>query len=349
MLAVRASRLGDLLLTTPALRAFKERWPETRVVFLTNSYCRELLAGNPDVDEILAFDGREADLAGRTGRRLAGRIDREIDLLLALRPRPELVRFAHAVGIPYCFPASDPSPLDRSRHVVEQCLARLAPLDVDPRGGPLVLPVTDAERAWASSLLPPGDGPILLCHPGCDETFRLKPRRGTRRRLWPVDRWRRLIDGLPDRLGARVLVTSGSPVEARWVERILRGCRARPAHLPGPPVRALAALASLADLVITIDTGPLHVATAVGTRVIGLYGPSPPAYTGPWSPTGRATSLRRDLPCAPCQGHGVLCLRNVCMEEITVDEVLAAAQAALRDVTPSGAALSPTPGRSTDP
>ena len=64
------------------------------------------------------------------------------------------------------------------------------------------------------------------------------------------------------------------------------------------------------------------MAAAVGTPLIGLYGPSPPSYTGPWTPAGTSRVLRRDLPCAPCQGRKVRCLRNVCMEEIGVDEVV---------------------------
>jgi ADP-heptose:LPS heptosyltransferase len=122
------------------------------------------------------------------------------------------------------------------------------------------------------------------------------------------------------------VTTSGSRIEARWVERIRTACAHPPLHVARPGLRTLAALAAEADVVVTVDTGPLHMATAVGTPLVGLYGPSPVAFTGPWAPDSPFAVLRRDLPCAPCQGKSVVCQRNVCMEEITPSDVLATAR-----------------------
>jgi ADP-heptose:LPS heptosyltransferase len=326
VLAVRASRLGDLLFTTPAVAAFKARWPQTQITFLTNAYARDLLAGNPDLTDVMAFAGREEDLGGWRGRRLARNLRGRFDLLLALRPRRELTQFAACAGIRHLWPTVDADAADRSRHVVEQGVRRLAPLQVHGPAGGMQLKVTDAERAAARRLIADRPGPLVLAHPGCDETIRLRLRHGVARRVWPPGHWVELIDRLTTEVGARVVTTSGSRVEERWVERIRTSCTYPPRHVARPGLRTLAALAAEADVVVTVDTGPLHMATALGTPLVGLYGPSPIAFTGPWAPASPFVVLRRDLPCAPCQGKDVVCQRNVCMEEITPTAVLAAAR-----------------------
>ncbi len=344
VLAVRASRIGDLLMTTPALAAFHERWPQARITLLTNEYSRALVDHDPMFDQVLAFSGRESALAGRQGSRLAQQIEGKFDLLLALRPRKELLYFARSARIPFVFPANDPTPTDRTHHVVEQTLARLGPIGLPEPPGPLRLALPEAELNAARAFLPARGVPFALLHPGCDETFRFKLRRGVRRRVWPVEHWRVLMDRLADELSLQVVVSSGSSVETRWVNHIVSGCTSAPLQLIRPPLSRLAAAASLADVVVTVDTGPLHIATAVGTALIGLYGPSPVSFTGPWAPCSYTAVLRRDLPCAPCQGRDVRCPRNVCMEEIAPSAVFDACREALRPSLRQSAARPPSGG-----
>ncbi|MEZ5987559.1 MAG: glycosyltransferase family 9 protein [Planctomycetota bacterium] len=323
VLAVRASRLGDLLFTTPALAAFRARWPEVEVLLLGNRYSAPLLERDPAVDRIILTASKEAALAGDAD--LVRRLRHEAPaLLLALRPRVEHGRLAEAAGIPFLFPEGRREDDRRDRHVVEQCFDRLAPLGLEGRPGPMRVVLGEDELAAVAPLLPPGEGPLVHVHPGCDETIRWKPRRGVRRRVWPPDHWAELLRLLHGG-GARLVVSSGSALEGRWVERILAASGVPARHLARLPLRQLAAVAARADLVVSVDTGPLHVAAAVGTPQVALYGPSPVAYTGPWG--GRATVLRRDLPCAPCQGRSVRCLQNVCMLELGPAEVLDAARA----------------------
>jgi len=322
VLAVRASRLGDLLMTTPALHAFRQRWPDPRILFLTNTYSAKLLHGNEDIDELVTFKGREPELGRRKGKALASRLrPRQIDLLLALRPRKELVTFADRAGIANLWPPPSAQYDVEVGHVVERCLSRLLPLGLTGTPGPLRIHVDPEARDRTREMLPAGSGPVLLAHPGCDETIRWKPRRGVRRRIWPVSHWRACLGAMAE-AGWRVVLSSGSRVESQWVERIRDGLEATTTHVRQLALDDYAALVDLADVMVTVDTGPLHVASAVGTPLIGLYGPSPTASTGPWK--GTAEVLRHDLPCAPCQGKGVVCYRNVCMEAIRPEQVIAA-------------------------
>lgn len=322
VLAVRASRLGDLLMTTPALHAFRQRWPGPRVLFLTNAYSAQLLRGNDDIDELVTFGGREPDLGRGKGKPLASRMrSRGIDLLLALRPRAELATFADRAGIADLWPPPGAQHASETGHVVERCLDRLRPLDVGGAPGPLRIRVDPEARDRARALVPAGSGPLVLAHPGCDETIRWKPRRGVRRRIWPVHHWRALLSRVAA-AGWRVVLSSGSRVESRWVDRIRDRLGFATRHVRRLALDDYAGLVDLADVMVTVDTGPLHIASAVGTPLVGLYGPSPIESTGPWM--GTAEVLRHDVPCSPCQGKGVVCYRNVCMETITPDQVFEA-------------------------
>ena len=318
VLAIRASRLGDLLMTTPALHAFAQAWPGCAIDFLTNVYSQAFLAGNPDIEEVHAFDGTERDLLGRKAKAIRGKLAGRYSMILALRPRQDLVQLAELLEVPYLFPGGDQDLSDRGKHVVQHCFDRLKPLGLEGQPGPMRLAVSSHNEERAASLVADTKRPLLLLHPGCDETLRFKLRRGVKRRIWPVAHWIELINKLQGELGAQVLLSSGSRVEGRWVEKIRSACRVPPQHFSQLPLQEFCGLTRHADLVITVDTGPLHIACATGTALLGLYGPSPRSFTGPWG------ARTRVIQCSPCQGKGVKCKRNICMEQILPAEVVAA-------------------------
>ncbi len=321
-LLIRASRLGDLLFTLPVLRGFQAQYEGVETSLLTNAYCKDLLADLKLSGSLISFGGTEKELAGREGAELAKSNDMgPFDLVLALRPRPELRQFAEALGAPYYFPNEAQDDTNRHEHVVLQCWNRIRALGLHGEPGKIQLPVDEARvRRWRQRLSSDGK-PLVIAHPGCDETVRLRHflrRKKTQRRLWPRGHWIEALAAIERELGARVYLSAGSTLEARWVERLRRDCERPYEILKGLPLDDYAAALAAADLVVSVDTGPLHLAVAVGSKTIGLYGPSPASYTGPWEPgsaSPRQTRvLQEDFPCAPCQGKGVRCPRNVCME-----------------------------------
>ncbi|PIE22353.1 MAG: hypothetical protein CSA62_12645 [Planctomycetota bacterium] len=326
MLFVRASRLGDLLFCVPTMRGFRARWPEVESALLSNHYSAAILGSvvGPGrlLERIHAFKGREGDLGGRAGRALLAELKPQgYDLLLPLRPRRQLRRFAEQLGLPYLYPPCEGDPPAAPGHAVEQSWERLRPLGLEGRPPSIALP----KPAHGS-----GQPPYLLCHPGCDETLRWKHsfaqlRGKVRRRIWPEGHWRELLQRASAELGMEVRVSSGNPREAAYVERLVRGLPGpKPRHHHGLSLSAFAGLVAGAAALLTVDTGPLHVAAAFGTPLVGLYGPSTPSFTGPWLPDGGGQVLERSLPCRPCQGRGVHCVQNVCMSEITPDMALSA-------------------------
>ena len=139
-------------------------------------------------------------------------------------------------------------------------------------------------------------------------------------KLWENGKFASLCDRLHEELGIGIVLTGG---EAAPLERIRGQMRTKALALGGrTTLRDLALLYRRAALVITTDSGPMHLAAAVGTPVIALFGPTDPARTGPYGPGHRV--IRRPLPCLPCfKKH---CETKRCMREIAVEEVFAAAK-----------------------
>ncbi len=286
---------------------------------LTNPYTEELAQLCPLFEKILVFGGKEEGLAKREGDRIARRVQSKLgdtQLLLAPSHRPEIPAFAHKMGGPFAFPGHTTQAEDRETHVVVQTWQRFAALDLPPPG-PMVLRAPEEGHPLLAGLSEP---PILL-HPGCDESARWKFRRGVARRLWPLAHWSALARGLEDQ-GLPYVFLSGSAREGQWLRRFLKREKLQAPHLHGLPLKTLAGTMAQSRALVGVDSGPLHLATALGLPSIGLYGPSPASFTGPWSPNGSSMVIQKPLPCSPCQGKGVCCPKNVCMEEIQPQEVL---------------------------
>jgi heptosyltransferase-2/heptosyltransferase-3 len=203
-----------------------------------------------------------------------------------------------------------------------------------------------ADAAWADAW--------LRAH-GIDEHTRLvviHPGTGGAAKLWPPKRWSALADALlsavskvPGAASAEpspqpsapspqhALLITGGPGEQALVERVAAGMARRPLTLAGATsVGQLAALLSRAALVLGVDSGPLHLAVAVGVPTLHLYGPGDPGRFGPWGDPARHVVLRAGLWCSPC-GIFSACPRGTdppeCMAAIGVDQALAAALASL--------------------
>jgi ADP-heptose:LPS heptosyltransferase len=207
-------------------------------------------------------------------------------------------------------------------HVARQGLALVAHLagesDVSLLG--MVPPITRDDERWADRWLQAhgyahGDR-LIAVHPGA----------GGNAKLWLTSHWVAVIDELMRR-GWRVIVTGGMG-ERAMVEAITRRTAKRPLLLVGEAsIGELAALYARCDLVLGVDSGPLHLATATGTPTLALFGPIDHERFGPWGPDERHKVVRSGLWCSPC-GAVDACPRGTqpaeCMTTITIAQVLAA-------------------------
>jgi len=338
-LLVRATNwLGDAVMTTPALAAVREGFPDARIVLLARPLVAELFRHHPDVDEVMVYElpGRHEGALGRL--RLAGEVRRrrfDGALLLQNAFDAALIAFLGRIPERAGYPTDGrrilltlPVPLTPGileRHEVEYYLCLLDGLGI-PRPVPsaLKLAVTEGEReAMATRLAYLGierGAPIVTINPGA--TY------GSAKRWYP-DRFAAVADTLSGEWGAGVVVV-GSAAEAPLAGEIETAMRNPPVNLAGKTtVRELMALLSLSSFLITNDSGPMHIGAALGVPLVAIFGPTDWRRTSPWS--GRAKVVRAQIDCSPCRLR--VCDRgHECMLGVTPEMVVDAA----RQLLPGG-------------
>jgi len=330
--------LGDAVMTTPALAAVREGFPDARIVLLARPLAAELFRHHPDVDEVMVYElpGRHDGALGRL--RLAGEVRRrrfDGALLFQNAFDAALIAFLGRIPERAGYPTDGrrvlltlPVPLTPEileRHEVEYYLCLLDGLGI-PRPVPaaLKLAVTEEEReAMATRLASLGIGrgaSILTINPGA--TY------GSAKRWYP-DRFAAVADTLSGEWDAAVVVV-GSTAEAPLAGEIEAAMRNPPVNLAGKTtVRELMALLSLSSFLVTNDSGPMHIGAALGVPLVAIFGPTDWRRTSPWS--GRAKIVRVEIDCSPCRLR--VCDRgHECMLGVTPEMVVDAA----RQLLPGG-------------
>ncbi|MDI3316075.1 MAG: glycosyltransferase family 9 protein [Bacillota bacterium] len=289
--------LGDTLFATPALRALRRRFPGAQVTVLAWSSNAELLAGNPAVDRLWEAEG-PIELPRWLVTCQEARFDLAVGLsnvgswLAAFSGARWRTGFAsQSLGLLYNVPVPD----RRDLHAVDYALRVAAALGAEPPRDPApeVYP-SPAERRWARRFerrfrLP--GRPLVAIHPG----GRFFPQK-----RWPATYFARLASELERRRGARLLVVGG-PDDAEAGEAILDALaeRGNGRNLAGRiGLRRTAALLARADLFVGNDSAPLHLAWAMGTPTLALFGPTDPRNFAPRGERHRL--LQVPMSCGPC-------------------------------------------------
>lgn len=317
LLVIRPDHLGDVLFMTPALRLLRHARPHAHVTALVGPWAARVLQGNPAVDEVLTcpFPGFTRQRKGSLwepyrllydyAKRLAAqRFDAALILrpdhwwgaLLAYRARiPCRLGTARPETIPFLTLALADAP---SQHEVARNLALVAALPPSPLigegpavGAGLAFYLTDEDRTFADRMLGDQDAAWIAIHPGA----------GAPVKRWRPDAWAQVGSILARETGARIILT-GSADEARQCQEIAALMQPPPLVLAGQTdLGGLAALYARCRLVLGPDNGPLHLAVAVGTPTVHLYGPADPASFGPWGDPARHRIVTLGIGCSPCR------------------------------------------------
>ena len=324
------SPLGDAIMATPALRAIRSIYKETRITFLAPEFTRQILSPSPFCDDwIVLPKGFWA-----TVKTLKAHSFNDVILLKNSFGSALTVRLA-GIGCRIGYARDGRSFLltDKIRPL------RTKKGDYEPA------PMTDYYLKLADCLGGPTDNrkPELTTTQECITTVReklpcLQKTQGPLvilvpggafgpSKLWPIDRYAVLANRLHDTYRATVIL-SIAPVkeEIEIAERICNQATSNPIHLGNTRLSGgeLKALFSLSDLVIANDTGPRHIAIALDKNIVSLFGPNNPQ----WTRIGHDKEIQiiGKAPCVPCDKPQCRQSQHVCMESITVDEVFNAAK-----------------------
>lgn len=339
--------MGSIVLMTPAIALLREKYPQARITFVTQAANRGIVSLLDGVDDVLTLEVGKGPTAflGSLMKLVtdvrARRFDLWLDFEFFTRFSALLTGVSGAkTAAGYHAPEIDRGdfhhvkvPFNNYWHITDNFCA-LASGDLEPASfeRPLqrISPKPEAELSVGNKLaaagLRPGE-PYVILNPNAGEL--------ALERRWSVDRFARLADELVAHFPGKI-VTVGAPAERDYVQGMTRQVKAqdRLIDLSGrTDLDELVALFAGASLLVSNDTGPLHLACAVGTPTVAIFGPETPTLFGPRGAQHRI--IYKNLACSPClniyNGRSVKCRFAVthCVADITVIEVLAAARGQL--------------------
>lgn len=324
---VRMSAIGDVVHVLPVVGSLRAAAPDAHITWIIQPTPYELVQHHSGVDEFLLFDRKPLS---RSYRRLWQTVrDREFDLVLALHTSlkaglatallkaPRKIGFdrARAPEFNWLFTNERLRPRPRG-HMADEAIEFLEHLGVPLRLEWGIAPI-DEERERFRTLLPAIEGP----------TVALVPASSLPAKDWPAHRYAELADRLEAEFGARSIIVGGrSPAEVTATKTIQRLARTPPLDLSAWDLRRLVYLLDSADVVVSPDSGPLHIAVALGTPSIALMGYTNPKRVGPY----RFRELMADAYGDPGEEYSPMDgYRPGRMERIGVEDVVDKVRAAL--------------------
>ncbi len=310
---VRLGGMGDILLATPTLRALAAHYQTAQIDFVVGPGMEAAVAGLPYTARILAFDRKKHWGAGLPGFLKTLRAEGCYDLFLNFQPSIKTLALA-VLAQPkqtIVFKKDRRKQLDtgRVRHAIDDFAKDVRSLGVMVTDRQLDFFVPESARQSLAAKLDLTTPYIAINPAGTRDINR-----------WPTERFAQLIERL-DSLGRRVLLLGG-PGDVTLAQEIVGQSKAPVENLAGKlTVKELGALLERAACVVTGDTGPLHIASAVKAPIVCLSGAADPDRTGPTRP-GDLVVINRALSCVPCQARS--CRRGdiACMTQMPVEWVL---------------------------
>jgi lipopolysaccharide heptosyltransferase I len=339
VLIVRLSALGDIIHALPVLFAIKQWLPAVSVDWLVEENYAPVLALVPELDRRIVVRAGSSGVSGNTVtfsrglgyfRAMSFLRAQQYDAALDLQGLIKSAVWARSSGARrvigfdrghlrepqaaalYSETVTPPG----AGHVIDKNLTVLGALDVPD--APMTVRLQAAASPEVTAAIAKAGGPrkFIVLNPGA----------AWPNKRWPADRFGAVAAGLYRRTRLRSLITWG-PSERALAESVVAASGGAASLAPATSVADLAVLMRDAAIAVSGDTGPLHIAAVMGTPLVGLYGPTWPERNGPWDPKDHAIS-RADV--CVCH-HKRRCVRGApCINEITVERVIAAAERRMR-------------------
>ena len=324
-LVVRTDRIGDVVLSTPVPEAIKIKYPDSQVSMMVSSYTREIFNYNPWVDEVIAEDFSGFKGFFKSVRTLR---NRKFDVAILLRPTLRLALTLFLSGIKvrigtgyraYGFLFNHKIYQHRKtieKHELEYNLNMLVPLGIFKQKTMPRIYLSPEEERYSKRIYKDlnvrEEDLKIVIHPGS----------GHSSLNYPLEKFAWLADKLIEGFSAKVVLT-GSQKETKLSENMKTSMRNQPIDLTGQTdLRGLCSLLKGADLLISNSTGPMHLASALGTPVIALFSPLFVASPKRWGPYGEGHEviLPSGKSCHKCDPES--CPDFNCMEKIDPEEII---------------------------
>ena len=331
ILLTRLKYIGDIVLTTPLIHTLRDSFPNAYIAYLGDKNGVSLLEHNPYLDEIFSINFSKNTALQQL--QLFYRLNRKhFDLVIDLFCNPRSALLSYATQAPvrvggdlpgrgklYTVRIKDDGV---PKSAVEFHYQSLKAAGIEPKYFAPEIFLTDDEKKESRRYLEwqgiDFSKSIVALHPG--GTWPAK--------LWPAERFADLADLLIAKMHAQIVLTKG-PRDAEAAEKVESAVVGGVLSLPVLPLRQLAAILSLCTAYVANDSGPMHIAAAVGTPTVGLFGPGEENKWFPYTPafpggSSKNIALRKDVPCHPC--HLNVCNRTgneymECMKLLSVNEV----------------------------
>jgi heptosyltransferase-2 len=314
---IKPGAIGDVLQLTPVIRALKNHYRDAQITILVGtSATASLFQYNPSVTETIVFDKHSEQMSLPSLLKLWRRLHaKKFDLVLHFQRSNLKAWFLATAAVP-CRILIYHKARKRTVHAVVNYLETIAPLGIFTSDLTLELSTGPDDKQFAEHLIA-GMGkphqPLIALNPGASHPIK----------QWTSEQFANLADMLADKLSARVVIVGGKE-DILLAEEIVAKTRTKPLVIAGKTsLLQLGAVLEKCNVLVSGDTGPMHLGTAVGTSVIALFGATDPQRTGPVGSDRAHTVMQaRDVPCVPCKS--LTCSNAVyleCMKNISVEAV----------------------------
>ncbi len=337
ILITRTDRLGDVLLSTPVIKALRQKFPQSYICMLVSPYTKDALEGNPDLDEVIIFDKDAKNKGWLAALKFAWLLrKKKFDLAVVLHPTIRLHLLTFLAGIPkrlgydrkFGFLLTDRIKHTKQygqKHESEYALDLIRYLGIQPQDKTLFMPIKQESEKWLDVLFSQAQikdsDQLLVIHPAASCPSK----------IWPAERFAQVADRLAQKYGFKVIVVSG-PKDMQKAQEMIKNMRIKALNLAGKTsVSQLASLLRRCRLFISTDSGPIHMASALGVPVIAIFGRSQAGLSPQrWGPLGEKNRiLYKTVGCTTCLAHN--CQKDfACLKATTVEDVLKAADSILR-------------------
>jgi heptosyltransferase-1 len=338
ILIIKLSAIGDVVHALPLLEVLRQSFPNARIDWVVEDVSSQIIDGHPAIDHLIVshrnswqtrlFRARESTAVLKEIRQFFRELRSEAyDLVIDLQGLLKsaiwvgLSRGRRKIGLSWgregsrFFLTEPPFPVNEDQHAVDKYLTAAQHLKCDKVSWKGEIPLRESDKMSMDA---------FLCENGVEnkDLVAINPMAKWKTKLWESEKFAVLADRLQKELSCQVLFT-GSSKDREDLDRIIERMDEKAINLAGQThLKELAYLYSRCRLLVSTDTGPMHIAAAMGCPVVALFGPTAPWRTGPYG-EGHVV-IREDMTCSPCLKKKCDHLR--CMKEITVERVFDAVE-----------------------